>query len=140
MPCDKRIVIVHRRVTFADTRNAVRTLETSHSPTYYLPPADVLMSALHPTEEASFCEWKGYVGYFNVVVDGQLSTKAASTHPTPTADFEALRDHIVFYADPFDACPVGDDQVTLQPGGFYAGWITTDLSGPFKGVPGSHFW
>ena len=39
-----------------------------------------------------------------------------------------------------DACFVGDEQVTPQPGGFYGGWITSDLVGPFKGPPGTAFW
>jgi hypothetical protein len=30
--------------------------------------------------------------------------------------------------------------VIPQPGGFYGGWITSDLAGPFKGVPGSMGW
>ncbi len=140
VPCEKRIVIMHRGVTIADTKNAVRTLETSHPPTYYLPPEDILMSALQPVDGSSFCEWKGNARYFDVVVEGQLLTKAAWSYPAPTAGFEALRDHVAFYAQAFDACLVGGEQVTPQPGGFYGGWITSDVSGPFKGVPGSRFW
>ena len=138
--CDKRVVIVHRGVTIADTQNAVRTLETSHPPTYYLPPTDVLMAALHPVDGGSFCEWKGHARYFDVIVEGQRLAKAAWTYPAPTANFAALRDHLAFYAAPFEGCFVGGEQVAPQPGGFYGGWITTDLSGPFKGVPGSQFW
>ena len=32
--CNKRLVIIHRGITIADTHNAVRTLKTSHPPTY----------------------------------------------------------------------------------------------------------
>jgi uncharacterized protein (DUF427 family) len=140
VPCDKRIFIVHRGVTIADTTNAVRTLETSHPPTYYLPPEDILMSALQPADGSSFCEWKGHARYFDLVVDGQRLTRAAWSYPAPTAKFEALRDYIAFYAQSLDACLVGGEQVKPQPGGFYGGWITSDVSGPFKGVPGSRFW
>ncbi len=139
-PCGKRVLIVHRGVTIADTLGAVRTLETSHPPTYYLPPADVLMSALHPIDGSSFCEWKGHARYFDVIVDGQRMAKVAWSYPAPTANFELLRDYLAFYAEPFDACFVGGERVTPQPGGFYGGWITADLAGPFKGVPGSRFW
>jgi len=140
VPCDQRIVIVHRGVTIADTTAAVRTLETSHPPTYYLPPGDVLMSALVPVDGGSFCEWKGQARYFDVVIDGQRLTNAAWSYPAPTADFAVLRDHLAFYAAPFDSCMVGGEQVVPQGGGFYGGWITSDLAGPFKGVPGSRFW
>ncbi len=30
--------------------------------------------------------------------------------------------------------------VVAQPGDFYAGWITPDVAGPFKGIPGSQYW
>ena len=43
--CDKRLVIIHSGITIADTHNAVRTLETSHPPTYYFPHADVSTSS-----------------------------------------------------------------------------------------------
>jgi hypothetical protein len=39
-----------------------------------------------------------------------------------------------------DACFVGDEQVTPQPGGFYGGWITRGVIGPFKGEAGSEGW
>jgi uncharacterized protein (DUF427 family) len=140
VPCDRRIVVVHRGVTIADTARAIRTLETSHPPSYYLPPGDVLMSALQPIDGSSFCEWKGYARYFDVIVDGQRLARAAWSYPAPTAGFAALRDHIAFYAASFDDCFVGGERVTPQPGGFYGGWITADLAGPFKGGPGSQFW
>ncbi len=138
--CDKHIVIRHRSITIADTTGSVRTLETSHPPTYYLPPSDVLMSALHPTDGSSFCEWKGHARYFDVSVENQLLPNAAWSYLTPTAKFAALRDYIAFYAWSFDGCLVDGEQVTPQPGGFYGGWITSDVSGPFKGIPGSRFW
>ena len=54
--------------------------------------------------------------------------------------YEALRDHVAFYAAPLDECTVDGVQVVPQPGGFYGGWITPELVGPFKGVPGSYGW
>ncbi len=30
--------------------------------------------------------------------------------------------------------------VRPQPGGFYGGWITPELTGPFKGESGSEGW
>lgn len=52
----------------------------------------------------------------------------------------AVRDHVAFYAAPFDECLVDGARVTPQPGGFYCGWISRHVAGPFKGVPGSMFW
>ena len=33
-----------------------------------------------------------------------------------------------------------DERARPQPGGFYGGWITSDLAGPFKGEPGTEGW
>ena len=58
----------------------------------------------------------------------------------PQAEFEVLRDHLAFYAGRVDEAWVGDERATPQPGGFYGGWITADIVGPFKGFPGTSSW
>ena len=55
-----------------------------------------------------------------------------------TYDFQ-LRDGVAFYARAL-TCSVGGLPATPQPGGFYGGWVTPDLAGPFKGSPGSEGW
>jgi uncharacterized protein (DUF427 family) len=139
-PSTRHIRIVHRGVVLADTHGAVRTIETSHPPTYYIPRSDILGSALHQVDADSWCEWKGRAVYYDVELAGERLAKVAWSYPSPTASFASLRDHIAFYAAPFDGCFVDGEQVRPQPGDFYGGWITADLAGPFKGVPGSRFW
>ena len=67
----KRVRIVHRGVLLADTVRAVRTLETSHPPSYYIPPDDIDRTRLRQTGRRSLCEWKGSAVYFNVTIDGE---------------------------------------------------------------------
>ena len=138
--CPLPVRIVHRGAVIADTARSIRTLETSHPPSYYIPQADIAMARLLPSQRRSFCEWKGAAVYFHVFVDGETLPDVAWSYPDPSPGFEMLRDCIAFYARPFDACFVGDERVTPQPGGFYGGWITSHVAGPFKGVPGSQFW
>jgi uncharacterized protein (DUF427 family) len=132
--------IVHRGVTLAKTRRGVRTLETSHPPSYYFPREDVDVAFLLSSANRSFCEWKGDATYFDVAVKGEILRDIAWTYQQPTAPFVILRDHIAFYAAPFDGCYVNGEKAIPQPGGFYGGWITSKLAGPFKGIPGSRFW
>ena len=136
----RRLRIVHRGIVLADTVRGVRTLETSHPPTYYFPPDDVAPGVLRRTTGGSMCEWKGAAVYFDVLAGGAVVPAAAWSYPTPTAAFALLRDHLAFYAAPFDACFVDDERVVPQQGGFYGGWITSREAGPFKGAPGSRFW
>ncbi|MCH4893851.1 DUF427 domain-containing protein [Sphingomonas sp. SFZ2018-12] len=139
-PARGHVVIQHRGVTVADTRAALRTLETSHPPTYYLPPDSVAPGLLRTAAGSSFCEWKGWARYFDLVLPDETVAGVAWSYPDPTRGFAALRDHLAFYAAPLDAVTIDGEQVTPQPGGFYGGWITRNLAGPFKGVPGSRFW
>jgi uncharacterized protein (DUF427 family) len=115
-------------------------LETSHPPVYYFPPADVRSEFVVAADRRSFCEWKGESKYFHVTVGGKEVRFAAWAYPRPTGAFAAIRDFFAFYAGPMDACYVGEERVTPQPGGFYGGWITDDIVGPFKGASGTEGW
>lgn len=139
-PSTRHLRIEHRGCVVAETRQAIRTIETSHPPTYYFPPDDVHAVVTRSHRGGSFCEWKGSAVYFDVSVADTIVPEAAWAYPTPTAAFAAMAGHLAFYAAAFDRCFVDGERVQPQPGGFYGGWITTDLAGPFKGGPGSQFW
>ena len=115
-------------------------LETSHPPVYYLPPEDIRMEYLIPSEGASWCEWKGQATYHDLAVGGQIARKAAWAYPRPTPSFKAIKDHLAFYAWAMEKCLVDGELVRPQPGNFYGGWITGDIVGPFKGEPGTQGW
>jgi uncharacterized protein (DUF427 family) len=139
-PCARRIEIRHGGQVIADSRASIRTLETSHPPSYYIPRADILMAALRPSGDSSFCEWKGHAVYFDLVLGDAVLRNIAWSYPDPTPDFVLLRDHLAFYAAPLDGCFVDGERATPQPGAFYGGWVTAQVAGPFKGGPDSRFW
>jgi uncharacterized protein (DUF427 family) len=139
-PCARRIRILHRGRIIADSTSSVRTLETSHPPSYYIPQADIDMTLLRETGRRSLCEWKGEAVYYDIALPDGLVRSVAWSYPEPTPAFAAIRDHLAFYAAPFEACFVDDERVTPQAGPFYGGWITSHVAGPFKGGPGSNFW
>lgn len=135
-----RVRVVFAGITVADSLEAIRVLETSHPPNYYIPPGDIDMKCLSPCLGASLCEWKGKALYFSVAVGPRVAEKAAWTYRDPTPAFASIRDYIAFYAGPMDGCYVDDERVTPQPGGFYGGWITSNIAGPFKGDRGTMGW
>ena len=124
----------------AATTAGFRTLETSHPPTYYFPPVDVRADLLRPSAHTSLCEWKGRAVYFDVVVGQAVASNAAWAYPAPSEAFAMIKNCIAFYPQPMEACYVNDARVTPQAGGFYGGWITPQVVGPFKGGAGSHGW
>jgi uncharacterized protein (DUF427 family) len=139
-PVTLRLVVVLGGETIADTTRGFRVLETSHPPNYYFPIDDVIAGALEPTKGASFCEWKGRAHYYSVRGGGRVETEAAWGYTQPSPAFAPLAGHVAFYASRMDACTVDGELVTPQPGGFYGGWITANVAGPFKGGPGSRGW
>ncbi len=139
-PTSKLIRVVFNDVVIAETRRALRVLETSHPPVYYLPPADICMAYLTPAGRSTYCEFKGAARYWTLRVGDRAAENVAWSYPDPAPGFEAIRDHLAFYAAPMDACTVDGERVTPQPGGFYGGWITSDIVGPFKGEPGTLGW
>jgi uncharacterized protein (DUF427 family) len=139
-PVPERLRVVVDGITIADTVRGWRVLETSHPPSYYLPPEDIVPGALVPASGGSVCEWKGQALYFDVVGPRRRADRDAWAYPNPTDAFAALAGHVAFYAGAMEACFVGDERVTPQPGGFYGGWITPGIVGPFKGEPGTMGW
>ncbi len=139
-PSPAHIVIAHRGLILVDTRASIRTLETSHPPSYYIPPADIAPGVLRRADGNSFCEWKGRATYWDVVIGDLVMPRVGWSYASPGPGFEGLRNYVAFYAAPFDRCSVNGETVTPQPGDFYGGWITNAISGPFKGIPGSHGW
>ena len=139
-PTPRRIRIVFAGETIADTRRAWRVLETSHPPVYYLPLDDIRREWLIAAPGSSFCEWKGGAIYWTLRVGGREARRVAWSYPAPTPGFAPIRDHLAFYAGPLDECTVDGEAVCPQPGGFYGGWITTAVLGPFKGEPGTDGW
>jgi uncharacterized protein (DUF427 family) len=139
-PTRRRLRVVLGGDVIAETTNGWRVLETSHPPNYYFPPDDIAPGALERTSGASFCEFKGRAHYFTVRSGMTKEADAAWGYDEPSAVFAALVGHVAFHAGRMDACFVDDELVVPQPGGFYGGWITSDVAGPFKGGPGTRGW
>jgi uncharacterized protein (DUF427 family) len=139
-PVTRRVRVLLADVTLADGDGALRVCETASPPTVYLPPEIVRMDRLEPVSGTSLCEWKGTAHYLSAVVGERRVERAAWTYPDPFPGYEALKHHVAFFAGRVDACFLGDERVTPQPGDFYGGWVTQNLVGPFKGEPGSERW
>jgi uncharacterized protein (DUF427 family) len=124
----------------ADTRRAVRVCEPSHPPVYYVPRDDVADGVLERAPGGSWCEWKGSAAYWDVVVEGRRVAQAAWSYEDPSPGFEHLRGAVAFYPGKVDRALVDDEPARPQAGGFYGGWITDEVVGPFKGEPGTLGW
>ncbi|MEM9516220.1 MAG: DUF427 domain-containing protein [Actinomycetota bacterium] len=137
---DWRIRVVHASATIVDAPHALRVLETSQAPAYYVAKEFVDVDRLERVERGSLCEWKGVARYADVVVGETRVAEACWTYPEPTPRFASLVDHWAFYAQRVDECWVDDERVVPNEGSFYGGWVTANVTGPFKGGAGTLTW
>lgn len=141
LPVDKRIRVVLGGFTIVDTHNAVRVLETTHPPVYYVPLGDVSDWCLFARfDRVSVCEFKGKAIYYDVYGGDRLALRGAWSYLKPVPGYELLRKRVAFYPSSMDACYVDDELVTPQQGDLYGGWITSQVVGPFKGAEGTLGW
>ncbi|MDX1438179.1 MAG: DUF427 domain-containing protein [Anaerolineales bacterium] len=136
----RHIQVEFNNVIIASTRRALRVLETSHPPVYYIPPEDIRPDVLKPTPGKTMCEWKGQTSYYNVEVSDRKAQRAAWYYPEPAPGFEGIRNYVAFYPSKMDRCSVDGQLVRAQEGDFYGGWITSEIVGPFKGGAGTLGW
>jgi len=138
-PVPQPLRVVLGGAVAAQTHAGLAVLETHHAPTYYIPRCG-FSARLTEAPGRSFCEWKGRARYWTLELGGRVVERAAWDYPQPTAQFAALKDHLAVYAHLMDACFVGEERVAPQAGGFYGGWVTSNLRGVVKGKPGTEHW
>ena len=136
---NREIIVKWGQLEVARTNASWAVRETSHPPTFYIPVSNVKITLLQAAGDGSFCEWKGPAKYWHLVSNSDQLSSVAWSYPSPLKGAEPLAECIAFYAKDLD-CWVGGAKALPQGGGFYGGWITPDLAGPFKGDPGSSGW
>ena len=134
--CNKTVVVASGGSIIAESSRAIRILETASPPTIYLPPGDIDFGCLKDASGSSFCEWKGMANYYALHSSGQI---VAWTYREPLQAFAAIKDYLCFYPGRV-LCTLDGETVQPQAGGFYGGWVTADIVGPFKGDPGTGHW
>lgn len=135
---DRVIRVTHGELSIARSSRAIRVLETSHPPVFYIPPSDIDMALLVRSERSTFCEFKGRAVYWDLQA-GQRASSVAWSYPDPDPGFEKITDYLAFYPSKVE-CFADNERVRPQEGDFYGGWITSEIRGPFKGGAGTRGW
>jgi uncharacterized protein (DUF427 family) len=135
-----RVTVVHAERVIVDSDRCWRVLETSHPPVYYVPRDQIADGVLAIGEGRSYCEFKGVATYWDLVVGDVRVPQAGWSYENPTAAYAEMAWAVAFYPSRVDECRVDGEVVRAQEGDFYGGWITSDITGPFKGGPGTSGW
>ena len=137
----RHVRVMHGTETLADTHAALRVLETASPPTFYLPTADVNLPLLEASTQSTLCEWKGVGQAFDLIASGHGASLSAVAwaYLDVYPEFEAIRGFFAFYPARV-RCMVDGVGVRPQHGGYYGGWVTDEIVGPFKGEAGTEDW
>lgn len=136
----RHIVISVDGQTVADTTRALRVCETSHPPVYYVPRDDITSGVLVAGHGSSYCEFKGPATYWSLSVAGRIEPEVGWSYENPSPAYAAMAGAVAFYPGRVDTATVDGERVRPQAGGFYGGWITDEVVGPFKGEPDTSGW
>ena len=136
--CNRPVEVKHNDSVIARSCRTYRVLETASPPTYYIPSKDIDWSLLVAAPGHTFCEWKGAASYWALAGDPEAAA-VAWQYNEPLPAFDMIRGHVSFYPARV-ACFIDGERVRPQQSGFYGGWVTNELVGPFKGDPGTGHW
>ncbi|MEM7126876.1 MAG: DUF427 domain-containing protein [Chloroflexota bacterium] len=138
VPDSRHVIVKAGDLLIADSTATIRICETASPPAFYIPPQDVKLDSLAAAPGSSFCEWKGPASYWQLASGGS-NEPIGWSYPNPLSGSEAVMGFFSFYPGRVE-CYVDGKRVRPQAGGFYGGWITDEIVGPFKGDPGTSGW
>lgn len=135
VPFNKRVRAVWKGEVLAESRKAFKCCDLGNAPVYFLPPQDVAMEWMRPTEQRTHLEWMGVASYWQINVKRNLLESACISLTQASAQYGKLNNYFAFHAGLLD-CEVDGHKVYPQKSRKHIGWITPELVGPFKGEPG----
>ncbi len=89
----------------ARTQSALVLREEGYAPVFYLPPNDVDLTELQPSEHKSHCPYKGDATYLSLVGPDQSVENIAWSYAKPLASVAEIAGQIAFYATKCEISP-----------------------------------
>jgi uncharacterized protein (DUF427 family) len=110
-PTDRKVRVVHAGEVLAESTRALVLEETGCPPRYYLPPEDVRMDLLEPTDFSTTCPFKGDASYWSVRIGDEYLTGIAWSYLSPLEHRADITGLVCFYADRVDEHTVDGEPV-----------------------------
>lgn len=105
-PSRRRVRVLAGGETIADTRRATFLFETGHPTRYYLPPADIRMDLLVPSQRSTVCPYKGRAAYWSIRLGEQLVADAVWGYLEPLPECPRIKGLLCFYPEKVDAIEI----------------------------------
>ena len=95
--CGKRMRVVFRGETIAESADTLVMRESAYPPVYYFPRSDVKMEKLARTTHTSWCPYKGEASYFSMGAGSSSEENAVWSYETPFDAVADIRERLAFY-------------------------------------------
>ncbi|MFF8034193.1 MULTISPECIES: DUF427 domain-containing protein [unclassified Streptomyces] len=92
-PADRRVRAVRGEQVLAESDRALVLRETGCPARYYIPPEDVRLDLLTPSDTHTYCPFKGTASYWSLPDAADL----VWAYPEPKPDVARIRDHLCFH-------------------------------------------
>lgn len=122
-------------IPIVNTTKAVRVLEQGLAPAIYVPSQDFRHCELRRLKQHDECEHKGTATYYTIVAAGKIAHRAAWAYAYPRMAYRHLTGYLGIYPERVERALLGDEEVQAQPGGYWGGWVTSEILGPFRDPP-----
>lgn len=84
----------------AATDRAIELREAGYPPVLYVPTEDLNHQALRPSDQRTYCPYKGEASYYDIVTDeGEVLEGAVWYYPEPYPAVNAIASRVAFYSD-----------------------------------------
>ncbi len=101
-PSSRHVEVVVGGQIVADTRRGRFLFETRLPTRYYIPPEDVRMDLLVPSDKATACPYKGKARYHSVKVGQELFPDIVWSYPEPIPECPKIKGHLCFFNELVD--------------------------------------
>ena len=92
--------------TIAFSQRAMFLFETGHPTRFYIPPEDVRLDVLLPSERRTTCPYKGHASYWSLKLGGRIAEDAVWSYLDPLPDCPQIKGHFCFYPEKLDSLEV----------------------------------
>ena len=92
--------------TVAETRRARFLFETRLPTRYYIPPEDVRMDLLVPSDKTTACPYKGQARYYSVIIGNKRFEDLVWCYPEPLPECAKIKGYLCFFDERVDEIKV----------------------------------
>jgi len=114
-PSPRRVRVRFNGETVADSTRVLLMREANHTPVYYFPMADVRMDLFTPTDNDTYCPYKGHASYWTLKVGDRTEENVMWSYRDPYEEMLAIRDYAAFYWDRMESWWEEDEEIFKHP-------------------------